>query len=167
MSGAARISGLQAAYLLQPHHHAITPIPRQYSREGAELSPPLALEDVPDGTEALALICDDPDAPDKTWVHWLIWNIPGDRTAIREDVPTDETVQALGGARQGMNDFDEISYGHPMPPPGHGTHHHRFTVYALGEALELDPGADRGALDAAMEGKILDQARVTGTYERE
>ncbi|MFO7894082.1 MAG: YbhB/YbcL family Raf kinase inhibitor-like protein [Longimicrobiales bacterium] len=142
-------------------------IPRRYSREGAELSPPLAIEDVPDGTETLALIVDDPDAPNQTWVHWLIWNIPGDRSAIPEDVPEEETVSALGGAAQGLNDFDEIGYGGPMPPPGHGTHHYRFTVYALSEPLELEPGADRAELEDAMDGKILDQARITGTYERE
>lgn len=142
-------------------------IPRMYSREGAELSPPLAIEDIPDGTESLALIVDDPDAPTKTWVHWLLWNVPGDRTAIPEDVPKDETVAALGGARQGLNDFDEIGYGGPMPPPGHGTHHYRFTIHALSEELNLQPGAERQELDAAMDGKILDQARLTGTYERE
>lgn len=142
-------------------------IPRQYSREGAEMSPPLAIDDVPDGAGSLALICDDPDAPNKTWVHWLIWNIPGDREAIPEDVPQDETVSVLGDARQGINDFDEIGYGGPMPPPGHGTHHYRFTVYALSEALDLEPGADRVDLEDAMDGKILDQARLTGTYERE
>lgn len=142
-------------------------IPRQYSREGAELSPPLAIEDVPDGTETLALIVDDPDAPSRTWVHWLIWNIPADRTAIPEDVPQEETVSVLGDARQGLNDFDEIGYGGPMPPPGHGTHHYRFTVHALSEALELEPGADRAELEDAMAGKTLDSARITGTYKRE
>ena len=142
-------------------------IPRTYSREGAEHSPPLSIDEVPDGTEALALIVDDPDAPDQTWVHWLIWDIPGDRSAIPEDVPKDETVSALGGARQGINDFDEIGYGGPMPPPGHGIHHYRFTAHALSQALGLEPGADRNALEAAMDGKVLDQARLTGTYERE
>jgi Raf kinase inhibitor-like YbhB/YbcL family protein len=141
-------------------------IPRMYSREGAELSPALAFEDLPDGTEALALICDDPDAPNKTWVHWLIWNIPGDHRALPEDVPGENEVPMLGGARQGMNDFGEVGWGGPMPPEGHGTHHYRFTVYALRGPLELEPGADREALEAAMEGQVLDQARITGTYER-
>ena len=142
-------------------------IPRMYSREGAELSPPLTVDDVPDGTEALALIVDDPDAPNKTWVHWLIWDIPVGRTAIPEDVPKEETVQALGGATQGLNDFDEIGWGGPMPPPGHGVHHYRFTVFALSESLGLEPGADRAALEEAMEAKVLDQDRLVGTYERE
>ena len=142
-------------------------IPRQYSREGAEMSPPLAIDDVPDGTASLALICDDPDAPNKTWVHWLIWNIPGDRSALPEDVPQEETVAVLGDARQGINDFDEIGYGGPMPPPGHGTHRYRFTVYALDGTLDLEPGADRVDLEDAMDGRVLDQARLTGTYERE
>ena len=142
-------------------------IPRQYSREGAEHSPPLSIEDIPDGAASLALIVDDPDAPNKTWVHWLLWNVPADRTAIPEDVPQEETVAVLGGAAQGLNDFDEIGYGGPMPPPGHGTHRYRFTVYALDEKLALEPGADRDALEAAMDGKVLDQARFVGTYVRE
>ena len=142
-------------------------IPRQYSREGAELSPPLEIEGVPDDADSLALIVDDPDAPNQTWVHWLLWNVPADRTAVPEGVPTDETVSDLGDARQGLNDFDEIGYGGPMPPPGHGTHHYRFTVYALSDALDVDPGADRETLEDAMAGKVLDQARLTGTYERE
>lgn len=142
-------------------------IPKMYTGEGADMSPPLAIEDVPQGTGSLTLIVDDPDAPARTWVHWLIWNIPGGRTAIPEDVPREESVGMLGGAAQGLNDFGEIGYGGPMPPPGHGTHHYRFTVYALSDELQLEPGADREALDAAMEGKTLATARLIGTYERE
>lgn len=142
-------------------------IPRQYSREGAELSPPLELRDIPDGSESLALIVDDPDAPSQTWVHWLLWNIPADRSAIPEGLSREETLAVLGDARQGLNDFDEVGYGGPLPPPGHGTHHYRFTAYALSEPLDLEPGADRDELEAAMEGSVLVQARLTGTYERE
>lgn len=142
-------------------------IPRKYTGEGADLSPPLKLEDVPDGAATLALIVDDPDAPSKTWVHWLIWNIPADRKAIPEDVPREEEVAVLGGAQQGINDFDEIGYGGPMPPTGHGTHHYRFTLHALSEDLELEPGSDRAALEDAMDGKSMAVARLTGTYERE
>lgn len=147
--------------------HGGEEIPRQYTGEGADISPPLKVEDVPDGTETLALIVDDPDAPSKTWVHWLVWNIPGDRRAIPEDVPKEEDVPVLGGAQQGINDFDEIGYGGPMPPPGHGVHHYRFTVYALSEAVDLEPGSDREALEDAMDGRDLAVARITGTYERE
>lgn len=142
-------------------------IPRKYTGEGADISPPLKLADVPDDAEALALIVDDPDAPSKTWVHWLIWNIPADRKAIPEDVPQEEEVPVLAGARQGINDFDEIGYGGPMPPPGHGTHHYRFTAHALSDSVGLEPGSDRAALEDAIEGKSLAMARLTGTYERE
>lgn len=142
-------------------------IPRQYTGEGADMSPPLRVEDVPSGTEALALIVDDPDAPSKTWVHWLVWDIPASRTAIPEDVPKEATVRVLGGARQGLNDFDDVGWGGPLPPPGHGVHHYRFTVLALRETLGLAAGADREALESAMAGKVLETARLTGTYERE
>ena len=142
-------------------------IPRQYTREAGDRSPPLAVEDIPEDAETLALVVDDPDAPNKTWVHWLIWNIPADGSGLSEGVPTDPTVEAPDGARQGVNDFGDIGYGGPMPPRGHGTHHYRFTVHALDRLLELDPGADRDALESAMEGSIIDRARLTGTYERE
>ena len=103
-------------------------IPEEYTREGADHSPPLVVEDVPPETQALALIVDDPDAPDSTWVHWLIWGLPADLEELPEAVPPDEVVEALGDAQQGRNDFGEIGYGGPLPPRGHGTHHYRFTV---------------------------------------
>ncbi len=114
----------------------------------------------------MALVVDDPDAPARTWVHWLIWGIPADRGEIPAGVPTGDVVGSLGGARQGTNDFGEIGYGGPMPPRGHGTHHYRFTAYALSGALELPPGAGRAELDSALEGRTLETARLTGTYER-
>ena len=141
-------------------------IPTEYAREGAEQSPPLAMRDLPAETRSLALICDDPDAPGTTWVHWLLWGVPGDQEEIPGGVPNAEIVEDLGGARQGKNDFDEIGYGGPEPPEGHGTHHYRFTAYALSETIDLDAGATREALESAMEGCILDSARITGTYER-
>lgn len=142
-------------------------IPQEFTGEGADHSPPLELEDVPGEAETLALIVDDPDAPSKTWVHWLIWNIPADRAAIPAGVPATETVPDLGGARQGLNDFDEIGYGGPLPPPGHGVHHYRFTVYALRHELDLEPGVERDELEEALEGNVLQAAQLTGTYERE
>lgn len=142
-------------------------IPEEFTRDGADRSPPLRIEDAPRGTKTFAIIVDDPDAPGKTWVHWLIWGIPGDMTEIPADVPSDEIVESLGGARQGTNDFDELGYGGPEPPRGHGTHHYRFTAYALSETIDLDAGARRDALESAMEGCTLETARLTGTYERE
>lgn len=141
-------------------------IPTEHTGEGADTSPPLDVSDVPDAAASLALIVDDPDAPGGTWLHWLLWNLPVDRTVVPEGVPTDAEVSALGGARQGVNDFDGVGYGGPMPPRGHGPHHYRFTVYALTDTLGLEPGAHRSDLEDAMKGKVLEQARLTGVYER-
>lgn len=141
-------------------------IPRRHSREGDELSPPLTLDGVPGAARYVALIVDDPDAPAGTWVHWLLWNLPSDRTTLPEGLPPDGEVSMLGGARQGRNDFDEVGYAGPMPPRGRGPHRYRFTAYALTEALDLAPGAGRQELERAMAGRVLDQCRLTGSYER-
>ncbi len=141
-------------------------IPKQYTGEGADSSPPLEWADPPEGARSLALICDDPDAPAGTWDHWLIWNIPADRRNLPEGVPATETVTDLGGACQGNNSWPKIGYGGPMPPPGHGVHHYHFALYALDQTLELAPGADKQALLAAIEGHILAEAKLTGLYSR-
>jgi Raf kinase inhibitor-like YbhB/YbcL family protein len=142
-------------------------IPERYTADGDDVSPALSLSDLPEGTRSLAIIADDPDAPAKTWVHWLIWGIPVELTALPEGIPPAEIVDDLGGARQGKNDFDSIGYGGPAPPPGHGTHLYRFTAYALGEHIDLDAGATREALEARLEGSTLARARLTATYSRE
>lgn len=141
-------------------------IPQEHTREGADRSPPLAVEDVPEAARTLALIVDDPDAPNKTWVHWLIWGIPTDRPEIPEGLPRAGVVESLGGARQGHNDFGDTGYGGPLPPRGHGTHHYRFTAYALGREIDLEVGADRAALESAIEDCTLETCRLTGWYER-
>lgn len=141
-------------------------VPVEHARDGADRSPPLRLEDIPDGTRSIALIVDDPDAPTKTWVHWLIWGLPADQGTIPEGVPGEPTLDSLGGARQGTNDFGDLGYGGPSPPRGHGPHHYRFTAYALDGAVDVAPGARRGALEAAMGEHILATARITAIYER-
>lgn len=140
-------------------------IPRAHTCDGADASPPLVIEGVPAAARTLALVVDDPDAPAGTWVHWLIWNIPADRS-IPPDVPRDPDVPTLTGACQGVNDFGDLGWSGPAPPRGRGPHRYRFTVFALDGALGLQPGADRAALDAAMEGRVLDRARITAVYER-
>jgi len=142
-------------------------IPERYTGDGDDVSPSLTVSDLPEGTRSLAIIVDDPDAPNKTWVHWLVWGIPADTTTIPEDVPAAELVEELGGARQGKNDFDQIGYGGPAPPPGHGEHRYRFTAYALREHIDLDAGATRNALEERLEGATLETARLTGVYSRE
>lgn len=142
-------------------------IPDRFTGDGEDVSPPLTISDLPDDTRSLALIVDDPDAPAGTWVHWLIWGIPADLAKLPEGVATDEIVEDLGGARQGTNDFDNIGYGGPAPPPGHGQHHYRFTAYALSEHIDLDAGATREALEDRLEAAALETARLTGTYSRD
>ena len=141
-------------------------IPVRHTGEGEDRSPPLEWTDPPEGTKAFALICDDPDAPRGTWDHWILWNIPADRAKLPEGVARTETLPDLGGARQGRNSWPKTGYNGPMPPPGHGTHHYHFVLYALDTVLDLKPGADKKALLAAMDKHILGKAKLTGTYSR-
>lgn len=141
-------------------------IPEKYTGEGEDVSPPLDFEGVPEEARSLALIVDDPDAPAKTWVHWLAWGLPADVGELPPNVPKDEVVEELEGMRQGRTDFDDVGYGGPMPPKGHGTHHYRFTLYALDRHIDLDAGATRDALERRLDGHVIDEARLVGTYER-
>lgn len=145
-------------------------IPQKYTGDGADVSPPLSWSAVPDGTRELALICDDPDAPTpEPWVHWVIYNLPPDTTGLPEGVPTgtriSEPVQALQG-RNSWTSGTTTGYRGPAPPPGHGTHHYHFMLYALDAALDLQPGIDKSALLEAMHGHILAEGEVIGTYSR-
>lgn len=141
-------------------------IPVRFTCDGDDVSPPLRFEDVPENASTLALIVDDPDAPAKTWVHWLVWGVPADIRELPEGIPTDGVVEDFQGIRQGKNDFDRIGYGGPCPPPGHGTHHYRFTLYAMDRHIDLDAGATREALDRRLEDGVIAEARLVGTYER-
>lgn len=140
-----------------------TPIPRQHTCDGADLSPALSWEGIPDGTRSLALICDDPDAPVGTWVHWVIYGLPADAVELPAGVPTDPELE--GGVRQGVNDFGRYGYGGPCPPPG-PPHRYFFRVYALDAELDLSAGASKQELLAAMEGDVLDEGVLMGTYQR-
>ncbi len=135
------------------------PIPAKYTGEGQNTSPPLAWSEPPAGTEEFALICDDPDAPrDEPWVHWVLYKIPGDRRELAEG--------DKAGAVEGQTSWETVGYGGPMPPPGHGTHHYHFKLYALDQPLELGPGTTKEGVLEAMDGHILEQAELVGTYER-
>jgi len=135
----------------------------KYTCDGADISPPLRWESVPEATTAIALICDDPDAPVGTWVHWVLFNLPADAGQLAENIPTDETLP--NGARQGKNDFRNIGYGGPCPPGG--THRYFFKLYALDSALALSPGATKDQLLSAMKGHILGQGQLIGRYKRQ
>jgi Raf kinase inhibitor-like YbhB/YbcL family protein len=139
-------------------------IPEKYTADGADLSPPLAWHGAPENTESFALICDDPDAPSGTWVHWVIYNLPVDQHHLPEGVPSHEgTLQH--GAHQGKNSFGRLGYGGPSPPPGK-PHRYIFKIHALSTKLNLSSGASRNALESAMKGHILAEGRLTGKYGR-
>jgi Raf kinase inhibitor-like YbhB/YbcL family protein len=138
-------------------------IPRQYTCDGPNVSPPLIWAPVPEGTKSFALICDDPDAPGKTWVHWVLFGLPPTTRELPEKVPPQSTLPS--GARQGTNDFKKIGYGGPCPPSG--SHRYYFKLYALDTELTLDSGATKDQLLKAMEGHILAQGQLMGRYQRQ
>jgi Raf kinase inhibitor-like YbhB/YbcL family protein len=137
-------------------------IPRKYTCDGMNVSPPLEWSLVPEVTKAFALICDDPDASMRTWVHWVLYNIPGDQNRISEDIPPMEVLE--NGAMHGKNDFRRTGYGGPCPP--RGTHRYFYKIYALDEVLDLDPGISKKALLKAMEGHVLAEGQLVGRYKR-
>ncbi|MBE0461547.1 MAG: YbhB/YbcL family Raf kinase inhibitor-like protein [Candidatus Aminicenantes bacterium] len=137
-------------------------IPEVYTCDGIDISPPLKWSSVPQGTKTLALICDDPDAPIGNWVHWVIYNIPGDISELPENIPPEQEL--ANGGIQGMNDFRKIGYGGPCPPGG--THRYFFRIYALDTELDLQPGATESQLLKAMEGHILAEGQLMGRYSR-
>ena len=138
-------------------------IPSKYTCDGDDVSPPLAWTDPPAGTKSLALISDDPDAPVGTWVHWVLYNLPPATRQLREALPTDEALP--DGTRQGLTDFKRTGYGGPCPPGG--THRYFFTLYALDATLPLPPAVGAKQLEQAMQGHILAQAQLMGTYRRQ
>lgn len=135
-------------------------IPKKYTGEGEDISPPLSWSGTPEGTVEFALICDDPDAPrSEPWVHWVAYKIPAEVSSLKEG--------NSGGATEGANDFGNVGYGGPMPPKGHGTHHYHFKLYALDKPLAITKtGMKKGELLKAMQGHILEQAELIGTYDR-
>jgi Raf kinase inhibitor-like YbhB/YbcL family protein len=138
-------------------------IPAQYTCDGQDVSPPLAWSGRPSGTESFALIVDDPDAPAGTWVHWVIYDLPAETRQLPEGVPADDRL-ADGGV-QGRNSWPKMGYGGPCPPSG--THHYFFKLYALDIMLGADPGLGKAELLAALEGHVLAQAQLVGTYARQ
>jgi Raf kinase inhibitor-like YbhB/YbcL family protein len=137
-------------------------IPRQYTCDGKDVSPPVSWSGVPEGTKSLALICDDPDAPMGTWVHWVLFNLPGNADGLPEALPGSKTLD--NGARHGKNDFRRFGYGGPCPPGG--THRYYFKVYALDTLLDLEPGISKQDLLKAMDGHVLAEGQLMGRYQR-
>ena len=137
-------------------------IPEKYTCDGDDLSPALKWDSLPEGTKSLALICDDPDAPMGTWVHWVYYDIPASTEGVPENVAPHDRP-GIGGT-QGINDFRRIGYGGPCPPGG--THRYYFKLYALDALLNLPPGATKKQLEKAMENHIVGRVQLMGKYRR-
>jgi Raf kinase inhibitor-like YbhB/YbcL family protein len=137
-------------------------IPRAYTCDGEDIFPPLEWGDPPAGTQSFALICDDPDAPGGTWVHWVLYNLPDHARSLAEGLlPHTELSE---GGRQGENSWGRLGYGGPCPPSG--THRYFFTLYALDQVLELPAGATKEQVLRAMEGHVMAVAELMGVYSR-
>jgi Raf kinase inhibitor-like YbhB/YbcL family protein len=139
-------------------------IPAAYTSDGQDRSPPLAWSGAPAGTKSFALIVDDPDAPDpkapqRVWVHWVLYNLPADTTGLPEGVS-----RLPAGTREGKNDWHKTGYGGPSPPVGR--HRYFFKLYALDAMLPDLKEPTKAALEKAMGGHILGQAELIGTYEK-
>jgi hypothetical protein len=137
-------------------------IPKKHTCDAEDTSPDLKWSGVPQIAKSLALICDDPDAPVGTWVHWVLFNLPADVTALPAGIPADAVL--MNGARHGKNDFRKLGYGGPCPPGG--THRYYFKLYALDTVLTLQSGSTKAELLAAMKGHILAEAQLMGKYKR-
>ncbi len=161
--GVAREDTAMTIQLTSPVFEDGEAIPRKHTCDAEDVSPPLAWSHMPEGAKSTALICDDPDAPMGTWVHWVLYDLPAEVTALPEAVPMTDRLD--NGAKQGTTDFDRIGYGGPCPPAGK-PHRYFFKLYALDKMLGLEPGATKSELLSAMEGHVLAEGRLMGTYQR-
>jgi len=145
-------------------------IPRRFTGDGEDRSPPLAWEDAPAETREFALVCLDPDAPSpQPWVHWLVYRLANDACALPENLPPISRLETPVVAYQGRNSWSSgrtIGYRGPAPPIRHGPHRYVFQLFALDAPLSLYPGIDQTALLQAMAGHVLAEAKLTGVYER-
>ena len=138
-------------------------IPKEYTGDGRNDSPPLRWSDPPAGTQSFTLLCDDPDAPRGTFVHWVAFNLPASLCELAAGVSRTEAL--ADGTRQGTNGFGKLGYGGPSPPPGK-PHRYFFKLYALDITIALAAGARKDQVLAAMKGHVLGEATLMGTYQR-
>jgi len=139
-------------------------VPKVYTCDGPNYSPPLKWSAPPKLTASFAVVCDDPDAPSGTFTHWIVYNLPPDMRRLPEQVPSKPTL--LSGGQQGQNDFERIGYSGPCPPPG-APHHYHFHVYALDRKLTLADNAARAEFDNATRGHVIAQGELVATYGRQ
>lgn len=146
------------------------PIPIKYTGEGLDLSPPLAWAGAPPNAIEFALLCDDPDAPTpQPWVHWILMKIPGNVAELPAGLPRQAELASPAGAVQGHNSWpagENLGYRGPMPPPGHGVHHYHFRLFALRAPLPVLHNLEKEQFLKAIEGQVLAEAELIGTYER-
>lgn len=138
-------------------------IPGRFTADGADASPPLTWSGVPDATRSLVLLCEDPDAPRGTWVHWVLFNLPPDARQLAEGLPPGP--DGPDGASQGTNGFGRLGYGGPAPPSGK-PHRYYFKLFALNATLPLRPGASRDDVVRALDGHVLGEGWLMGRYGR-
>ena len=134
------------------------PIPAVYTCSGANINPPLTIENPPGNAKEFVLVVHDPDAANGDWTHWIAWNIPVDTTSIAEH-------SLPAGATEGTTDFGKSGYGGPCPPNGSGKHRYVFELYALNDTLNLPPTTSRDVLLAAINGKVLSRTQLVGTVQ--
>jgi hypothetical protein len=162
-SGPAQTMGKTKMQLTSTAFTEGQPIPADYTCEGKNVSPPLQWSGAPASTKSLALIVDDPDAPVGTWVHWVLYNLPAGANQLPENAS--RTPSATGSAAQGLNDFKRSGYSGPCPPPGK-PHRYFFKLYALDIELQLKRDPTKKDVEKAMQGHILAEGRLVGTYQR-
>jgi len=133
-------------------------IPKKFTCDGEDISPEIIWEGIPEGAKSFALICDDPDAPSGDFVHWVVFNIPSDKSVLEENAEVSDIADL------GMTDFGRAGYGGPCPPSG--IHHYHFKVYALREVLDVSGTIDKYQLLEKMEGHILAKGEIAGLYKR-
>ena len=137
-------------------------IPARHTCDSTNISPPLAWTDTPEAVKSFALICDDPDAPAGTWVHWVLYNIPSTTKEISEKTTVSDSL--ADGSRQGVNDFRKTGYGGPCPPGG--THRYFFKLYALDTLLPVETNVTKSKLLTMMEGHIISEGTLMGKYKK-
>lgn len=137
-------------------------LPRKYTSEGEEVSPPLEWEGVPEGTKELVLVCEDPDAESGVFTHWVVYGIPPDAAGLPEGVPRDAIVDEPIMLVQGLNEFDESGYSGPIADEERLPHRYFFRLFALDVELDIPPGVTRADLRTAAKGHVIGTAELVG-----
>lgn len=161
------LGGFEALHVASPAFANGARMPERFTADGEGVSPPLFWTGVPEGTERIALIVEDPDAPTpQPLVHALVWNLPADQDQLIEDAIRPDGADGIGGSDVGRNSYLGEGWLPPDPPTGHGPHHYAFQLFALGPGPDVGDTPGRGAIIEAMAGRVLAAGMLTGTYSR-